>query len=944
MSRRLKLNVFVAGAVFLLGIAGTHPASDKQSSDEPRPITVDLMTTSSDHSEAYNPGGTIVVVGGPREYYLSDGSKWSTGAGIFQRGLASLDYAQTDGDNIRYVLALIPVSEGIILGHTDYDQGNHCAQGTLGLVGELQIQAKRGSPVGVMSGLARISSNDPISGCRFNHYSAPVGAVVSFEVTYTLRDGKTFTEGLFDGGFTYSYSGWVNFANPISVPKPISLRIIGPGKAPEGTSIQYTAVAEYDSGIGNKDVTDLAVWQVAPDIYASIDSNGVLITKKLPHSKEEFTIYVSYTDVGVTIQEEKKIQCFQNLGPSIIYVEATATGANDGSSWENAYNFLQDALADAYSAIKPVEIRVAQGTYRPDEDTLHRNGRGDRYAAFQVISGVTMKGGYAGFGQPDPDVRGVEKYETVLSGDLGGDDLEGLTPSQLQNHPTRDDNSYHVVTVMNVSERVTLDGVTIAGGNANNAEVDPMGGGLFALGANVVLFNCIIKDNSAEWGGGGGGLFLDVIHGELTSCRIVNNSACDAGGGLFLGGLDATLSGCTFSDNLALLGGAVVNGCESTVMTDCQFTSNSASGPGSGGGAVFNLFSPLLMNCTFVGNRADNCDWESSAWQGGGAMYNDGSKPKLLNCRFIGNFAQYRGGAINSVWGDGGPMAINCTFVGNSAGSGGAICNQDYASAQVRNSIVWANLPNQVSAATAVTYSDVQGGCLGQGNIDIDPCFVDAGGSDYHLLPDSPCINAGDPGLVAGPNDVDMDGEARVMLGRVDMGADEFNPFAAEFVVVRRERVERTVFEYECEVVLENISRFAVKNVSLEMAKVSENMTIVDPEVNFSGAEIAARASARSVDTCTFRVDRAEAIDPAGIIWRVTAELTDTGAKMEHTLTSLLALDPPRSAAADFEGLAALADNWLWVGTPGGIDEDTIPDGRVNLADFARLAQQWGTD
>jgi predicted outer membrane repeat protein len=289
-------------------------------------------------------------------------------------------------------------------------------------------------------------------------------------------------------------------------------------------------------------------------------------------------------------------------------------------------------------------------------------------------------------------------------------------------------------------------------------------------------------------------------------------------------------------------------------------------------------------------------------------------------------------------------MAINCTFVGNSAGSGGAICNQDYASAQVRNSIVWANLPNQVSAATAVTYSDVQGGCLGQGNIDIDPCFVDAGGSDYHLLPDSPCINAGDPGLVAGPNDVDMDGEARVMLGRVDMGADEFNPFAAEFVVVRRERVERTVFEYECEVVLENISRFAVKNVSLEMAKVSENMTIVDPEVNFSGAEIAARASARSVDTCTFRVDRAEAIDPAGIIWRVTAELTDTGAKMEHTLTSLLALDPPRSAAADFEGLAALADNWLWVGTPGGIDEDTIPDGRVNLADFARLAQQWGTD
>ena len=50
----------------------------------------------------------------------------------------------------------------------------------------------------------------------------------------------------------------------------------------------------------------------------------------------------------------------------IIYVDADAIGLNNGSSWTNAYNYLQDALTDANSSPKPVEIRAAQGTYKPD--------------------------------------------------------------------------------------------------------------------------------------------------------------------------------------------------------------------------------------------------------------------------------------------------------------------------------------------------------------------------------------------------------------------------------------------------------------------------------------------------------------------------------------------------------------------------------------------------
>ena len=91
-----------------------------------------------------------------------------------------------------------------------------------------------------------------------------------------------------------------------------------------------------------------------------------------------------------------------------------------------------------------------------------------------------------------------------------------------------------------------------------------------------------------------------------------------------------------------------------------------------------------------------------------------------------------------------------------------------------------------------INYSDVQGGWTGEGNIDTDPCFVEMGywdannilfDSDYHLLPSSPCIDAGDPNYIASPNDTDLDGKPRVMGGRIDMGAYE-SPLPAEARII----------------------------------------------------------------------------------------------------------------------------------------------------------------
>jgi hypothetical protein len=105
----------------------------------------------------------------------------------------------------------------------------------------------------------------------------------------------------------------------------------------------------------------------------------------------------------------------------------------------------------------------------------------------------------------------------------------------------------------------------------------------------------------------------------------------------------------------------------------------------------------------------------------------------------------------------------------------------------ISNCIFWGNNAGQLSGCNA-TYSCIQnwtGG--GEGNINTDPCFVDDANDNYHLSPNSPCIDKGDPNLITDPNETDIDGDYRVIDGDanytkvVDMGADEFYWSPADF-------------------------------------------------------------------------------------------------------------------------------------------------------------------
>ncbi|MHC4738521.1 MAG: right-handed parallel beta-helix repeat-containing protein [Planctomycetota bacterium] len=518
--------------------------------------------------------------------------------------------------------------------------------------------------------------------------------------------------------------------------------------------------------------------------------------------------------------------------PQTYYVDADAPGSNNGSSWADAFNYLQDALAAVQSGD---EIWGAQGTYTPDSNSANPTGTGDREATFQLKNGVAVKGGYAGYGQPDPNARDIELYETILSGDLAENDTQADT-LDLTGMPTRQDNSIHVVTSTGTDETTILDGFTITAGNAYFTFVDMRGGGMCNLNSTPTINKCTFSRNWANNGGAmynydsrptlndcifnenmvsgwGGGIYNHEYDTGcspiLNNCIFNNNSAGLRGGGICNGGdSKPTINNCTFSTNSADYGGGVYNGEDAIpTLIECTFTSNSA---GESGGALYNEdCRATLFNCTFTSN---------SAGESGGGVYNDeDSNPTLNNCTFISNSTEGNGGGIynidanptinnciisdNSAYNgagiynnDSNPTLTNCTFSGNSASNGNAlVCDsldQQYpGNLQITNCIIWDGedgIWNNDNSEITITYSDVYAGWPGMGNFDIDPQFVDPCNSDYHLLPGSPCIDAGDPCYVPAQNETDLDGKPRVINGRIDMGAYESDYIQARLWLLPR--------------------------------------------------------------------------------------------------------------------------------------------------------------
>ena len=348
----------------------------------------------------------------------------------------------------------------------------------------------------------------------------------------------------------------------------------------------------------------------------------------------------------------------------------------------------------------------------------------------------------------------------------------------------------------------------VISGNASLME----GGGIYCYRSGPTIVNCVISGNTGMMGGGI--YFLDCTAGPespyiparpgptIINCTISGNTTPSEGGGIYCENSDPTIINCTIFGNTAEGDGGAIYGASESEDRGTNLT---------------------ITHCTFNGNTAEG---------NGGAIYSkpawyDNVKLTVNNSTFSGNSCGIYGGGIYCGYSET-THITNCTFSANTAwnNGGGIFSDDDEYQICLTNCILWGNTDTSGTGQSAqITYTqprepDVIFSCIQDDNpndanvpfnnpnnynIDDDPLFVrnpDDGGDgwaddpctpedesanndfgDLHLQAGSPCINAGLPNFMTGSNNnVDIDGEGRILGGRVDMGADE----AAPIIVVTK--------------------------------------------------------------------------------------------------------------------------------------------------------------
>ncbi|MBT5137343.1 MAG: hypothetical protein HOM36_07280 [Phycisphaerae bacterium] len=455
----------------------------------------------------------------------------------------------------------------------------------------------------------------------------------------------------------------------------------------------------------------------------------------------------------------------------IIYVDAD-NASGDGTSWENAYPTLQEALVGA-----PVfsQIWVAEGIYTPGatrEDT------------FTLQYFVSVFGGFEG-NEINIHQRNIEAHPTILSGDINN------TPNDTS------DDAYHVVTAPLIV--TTLDGLVITKGNANgNGTNQSIGGGIYQTYGAVSISNCTVLDNKATYEGAGvyvyggsldisnshvegnisskqgGGIYseqcsLTIDSTHFKSNRILRYMPLYAeGGGLHVDDGSLTLSNSVFDDNSAFFGLGIPDGgtggalyarqC-ATVIEDTTFKNNRALN----GGAVYfsensNTQTAVINRCIFDNNYIF---WNINPAYAGGAAFKSGggvnSQTVLVNSLFSGNDGGETAIIDMGIGGGNANKIKNCTIAYNeNVGVYAAVVGEGV----FLNSILWRNTGsnwfyNQINSNFVISQSIIDR-IPGGGHPGIvstaDPLFIaprgpdgvfGTGDEDYRLLPESRAIDWG---------------------------------------------------------------------------------------------------------------------------------------------------------------------------------------------------------
>ncbi len=403
---------------------------------------------------------------------------------------------------------------------------------------------------------------------------------------------------------------------------------------------------------------------------------------------------------------------------AIIYVNPSAAGSNNGTSWANAFTSLNSALA---SAVNGDQIWVVQGVYKPvtQVDVNVSGGVEVREATFQIPDGVALYGGFNGT-EATLEERDWQSNLTILSGDIDNNDVN-LDGNHIA-ETTGDligNNAYHVIYTANVSLSTLLDGFIVTAGRAEFAgdvnDENQDGGAWYNRLSGVVnasspsMKNTTFQGNYASSEGGAiyntNGLTGGTVLSLIENCKFISNESNFAGGAISLGSFQSGnyqvhIINSEFTSNEAYRrGGALYLIGDHITIDSTKFFNNSVTvimpgetRPGSGGAVAMTTSNATFNHCIFDSNSATGNATGAFEGGGGGAVYMStnetqnttlgASEPKFINCGFYdnvasGNTAAWGGAAVHlSDAGQLKPKYVNCVFSGNEAQhDGGAIAN-----------------------------------------------------------------------------------------------------------------------------------------------------------------------------------------------------------------------------------------------------------------------------